>query len=93
MEKYLKQACIENDCGNGGTAIIMRPSTGDILAMATYPDYDLNNPRSAPSSFDVTTWNAMSSTDQLNELYKYGGTKQFLKLMSLGLLFKLLLHL
>lgn len=70
VEKYLKQACIENVCGNGGTAIIMRPSTGDILAMATYPDYDLNNPRSAPSSFDLTTWNSMSSTDQLNTLYQ-----------------------
>ena len=62
-EKYLKQACIENDCKSGGTVIIMKPSNGDILAMATYPDYDLNSPRnpndslsiiSAPSVFNIS---------------------------------------
>ncbi len=90
VEKYLKQACIENDCGNGGTAIIMRPSTGDILAMATYPDYDLNNPRSAPSSFDVTTWNAMSSTDQLNELYQVWRNKAVSNTYEPGSTFKII---
>lgn len=69
VEKYLKQACIENDCKSGGTSIIMNPSTGDILAMATYPDYDLNNPRN-PNETDVTTWDTLSSDDQMNYLYK-----------------------
>lgn len=44
VEKYLKQAVTENSCARGGTAVIMKPSTGDILAMATYPDYNLNSP-------------------------------------------------
>ena len=39
VEKYLKQACIENNTKNGGTCIIMDPKTGAIKAMATYPDY------------------------------------------------------
>lgn len=68
-EKYLKQACIENACQNGGTVVIMNPSNGDILAMATYPDYDLNSPRE-PNSTLAPKWESMSETDQLNSLYK-----------------------
>lgn len=43
-EKYLKNACIDNNCTDGGNVVIMNPKTGDILAMATYPDYNLNTP-------------------------------------------------
>lgn len=68
-EKYLKQACIENNCANGGTVIIMRPSNGDILAMATYPNFDLNNPRAVPENL-TSTWDTLSSSDQMNALYK-----------------------
>lgn len=69
VEKYLKQACIENECKYGGSAIIMQPSTGDILAMATYPDYDLNNPRT-PSITLEDTWDSLSEDEQMNSLYK-----------------------
>lgn len=68
-EKYLKQACIENDCRSGGNVIVMNPSSGDILAMATYPDYDLNSPRD-PNSTLAPTWDSLSETEQLNALYK-----------------------
>ena len=44
VEKYLEEACIENVCTDGGNIIIMDPRNGDVLAMATYPYYDLNNP-------------------------------------------------
>ena len=43
-EKYLKQAVNENNCKRGGNVLIMNPENGDILAMATYPDYNLNTP-------------------------------------------------
>ena len=39
-EKYLKQAMIENPTATAGNVIIMNPQTGEILAMATNPDYD-----------------------------------------------------
>lgn len=50
VEKYLKQACIDNKCTRGGNVIAMDPKTGDILAMATYPDYNLNTPFEMPAS-------------------------------------------
>ncbi len=68
-EKYLKQACLENKCGNGGTVVIMQPSTGDILAMASYPDFDLNTPRE-PNETLKPTWDTLSADDKLNSLYK-----------------------
>lgn len=37
-EKYLKEACIDNVCTDGGNILIMNPKNGDILAMATYPN-------------------------------------------------------
>lgn len=43
-EKYLKEACIDNVCTDGGNIIVMSPKTGDILALAGYPDYNLNDP-------------------------------------------------
>ena len=69
VEKYLKKACIENACERGGNAIAMDPKTGDILAMATYPDFNLNEPFSMPSTVKEKDWNKMSSEDQTKELY------------------------
>ncbi len=43
-EKYLKQAVLGYDCKNGGTVVVMNPKTGDVLAMVSYPDYNLNEP-------------------------------------------------
>ena len=68
VEKYLKQACIENNTKNGGTCIIMDPETGAIKAMATYPDYNLNTPY-VPNSNISKDWDSLSSSEQTNRLY------------------------
>ena len=40
LQKYLRQAVIDNDVRNHAAGIIMNVNTGAILAMATMPDYD-----------------------------------------------------
>lgn len=70
IEKYLKQACIDNKCTRGGNVIAMDPKTGDILAMATYPDYNLNTPFEMPASVTEKTWKRMTSEEQYNTIYE-----------------------
>lgn len=43
-EKHLDMAVAETNVQAGAAAIVMNPKTGEILAMATKPDYDLNQP-------------------------------------------------
>lgn len=72
-EKYLKQAVTENDCSRGGNVIMMNPSTGDILAMATYPDYNLNTPFEPYTDELASIWDTLSSEEKstkLGEVYK-----------------------
>lgn len=67
-EKYLEQACIENSCTDGGNVIIMDPETGDILAMATYPSYDLNEPFEPYTEELELIWDDLSSNEQTEML-------------------------
>ena len=69
-EKYLAQAVTENQCEKGGTVIIMNPQSGDILAMASNPDYNLNQPRDSVATGLQSTWDTLSSEDKSNALYK-----------------------
>ena len=48
VEEELKQAVADYDVENGASCIVMNAKTGEILAMATYPDYDLNAPFTLP---------------------------------------------
>ena len=68
-EKYLKQAVEENDCKKGGNVIIMQPDTGDILAMATYPNYNLNEPFTPNTKELQGAWDSMSSEARANSQY------------------------
>lgn len=63
-EKYLKQACIDNECTDGGNILIANPKTGDILAMAGYPNYDLNNPYKINDEDLGFVWDTLSSEDK-----------------------------
>jgi stage V sporulation protein D (sporulation-specific penicillin-binding protein) len=44
LEKQLQEAVDEYELKEGAAGIIMNPKTGEILAMATKPDFDSNNP-------------------------------------------------
>lgn len=71
-EKYLKQACLTNKCADGGNVIIMNPKNGDILAIATYPDYNLNTPFE-PNDTLSANWDSLSDSaqsDALQEMWK-----------------------
>lgn len=51
----------------------MNPKNGDILAMASYPDYDLNTPFTPTSTDLLSKWDSLNSTDkssQLNEMWR-----------------------
>ena len=63
-EKYLKQAVEENNCSRGGNVIIMDPSTGDIKAMATYPDYDLNTPSEPYTESQKAIYNSLTTREE-----------------------------
>ena len=61
VEKYLENACIDNECTDGGNIIVMEPSTGNILAMATYPTYNLNEPYTIVNEELKANWSSLSS--------------------------------
>ncbi len=67
-EKYLKNACIDNKCTDGGNVVIMNPKTGDILAMATYPDYNLNDPYQITDESLKENWDNISQEEKNNAL-------------------------
>lgn len=90
VEKYLKQAVTENDCKSGGSMVLMNPSTGDILAMASYPDYNLNTPFEPNESLKAT-WDTLSSSEKSNALYKMYSNKVVNETYEPGSVFKIIL--
>ena len=67
-EKYLKQACIDNVCTDGGNIVMMNPKTGDILAMATYPSYNLNSPYEITDENLKQNWESLTATERSTNL-------------------------
>ena len=66
-EKHLEQAVIDNQCEQGGVAIVMKPTTGDVLAMAVKPDFDLNSPFGPYNEEQLLIWDTIP-TDEKKEI-------------------------
>jgi len=88
-EKYLEQACIDNVCTDGGSILISNPKTGDILAMANYPSYDLNNPYKINSEDLEFIWDTLSSGDKSTALQQMWRNKSISDTYEPGSTFKL----
>lgn len=88
-EKYLEEACIENVCTDGGNVIIMNPKNGDILAMATYPYYDLNNPYEPTSEEVKNMWSELDSNQKSTYLQGIWRNKAIADTYEPGSTFKL----
>jgi len=88
VEKHLQEAVEEHSCSNGGNAIVMNPQTGDILAMASYPTYDLNSPRT-PTSFYADNWDSLSSEEKYKRLFQMWKVRSVSETYEPGSVFKL----
>lgn len=89
VEKYLKEAVEEYGCKSGGNCIIMNPNTGDILAMASYPNYDLNSPYT-PTSYYATNWDNLSRDERLQKIYEMWSVRSVSETYEPGSVFKLI---
>lgn len=90
VEKYLKEACIDNVCTDGGNIVIMDPNTGDILAMATYPNYDLNSPYEPNTEELKSVWDSLPSNERTIALQQMWRNKAIADSYEPGSTFKLI---
>ena len=89
-EKYLKEACIDNVCTDGGNIVIMNPKNGDILAIAGYPDYNLNEPYEPNTEELKAIWDTLSQNDKSKELQSMWRNKAISDTYEPGSTFKLI---
>ena len=90
VEKYLEEACIDNVCTDGGSIIAMNPKTGDIMAMATYPSYDLNSPYEPYTEKMKSIWETLDSKAKTESLQAMWRNKAISDTYEPGSVFKLI---
>ena len=90
VEKYLKEACIDNVCTDGGNVIVMNPKNGDILAMATYPNYNLNSPYEAYTDELKGIWDNIEQSEKTKNLQAVWRNKAIADTYEPGSVFKLI---
>ena len=89
-EKYLKEACIDNVCTDGGNIVIMNPKNGDVLAIAGYPDYNLNEPYKPNTEELKNIWDSLSQADKNKNLQAMWRNKAISDTYEPGSTFKLI---
>lgn len=88
-EKYLEEACIDNVCTDGGNIVIMNPQNGDVLAMATYPTYNLNQPYEPYTEELKQNWEQMEQSEKTKSLQAVWRNKAIADTYEPGSVFKL----
>ena len=89
-EKYLKNACIDNKCTDGGNITILDPKTGDVLAIAGYPNYNLNKPFDPSTDELKQIWDTLPSSERNKERMKVWRNKAVTDTYEPGSTFKLI---
>ena len=90
VEKYLEEACIDNVCTDGGSIIVMNPQNGDILAMANYPNYNLNEPYEPYTDELKAIWNSLEQAEKTRYLQAVWRNKAIADTYEPGSVFKLI---
>lgn len=70
-EDALQNAINQFKALNGGTAVVMDPRTGEVLAMVSKPDFNLNDPYVMPvgvTGLDQKIWAGLSADDKVKKL-------------------------
>ena len=90
VEKHLAEACIDNKCTDGGNIVAMNPKTGDILAMATYPSYNLNEPYMINNEELKQNWENIEQKEKTKALQGMWRNKAISDTYEPGSVFKLM---
>ncbi len=69
VEKYLEQQVEAHDVDNRACAIMMNVNTGEILAMASTPGFDLNDKNSIFSDKDLAILSGITDEEEYNTTY------------------------
>lgn len=89
-EKYLKEVCIDNKCVDGGNIVVMNPKNGDVLAIAGYPNYNLNEPFEPSTDELKEAWPSMSQADRNKTMLSLWRNKAVTDTYEPGSVFKLI---
>lgn len=89
VEKYLAKAVKEN-IAEYGMVVVLRPSTGEVLAMANYPTFDPNEPFSPYNEELKEKWETLSRDERTKELYKMWRNKAISDTQEPGSTFKII---
>lgn len=88
VEKYLDKAVKEN-LAEYGMAVVLRPSTGEVLAMSTMPTFDPNNPFTPYADDLKAKWDTLTKEEKSTELNKMWRNKVISDTQEPGSTFKL----